>query len=307
MPRMLVSGGNGFLGYYLVEKALKEGFSVVVVDDLSTSKEIQLPKEVTFVKQDVESYQTDEKFDFVIHLAARPSPEDYMNHPVTTLTSNSIGTLKMLEIARKSNAIFLYTSSSEVYGNASIIPTSEDYFGNVNPNGVRSCYDEGKRFSEALIMAYHRQYGVDTRIIRPFNVYGPRIRADSQYGRVVPRFATQALAGKPLTLTGDGSQTRAFLYIDDWVDAVWTLLSSKQAKGSVLNIGSGKETTVLELANIIKRLTGSNSAIEYIAAREEDPQRRAADITKAKALLNWEPKVGLEEGLVRTIKWFQKN
>jgi len=306
MSKMLISGGNGFLGSHLVEKALNEGYEVTVVDDLSTSKEIQVPKEVNFVKKRIEKFSTKEKFDFVVHLAARPSPEDYTRKPVRTILSNSIGTYRMLEIARKSNAVFVYTSSSEVYGNASVLPTPEEYFGNVNPNGVRSCYDEGKRFSEALAMAYHRQYGLDVRIERPFNVYGPRIRADGFYGRVIPRFIMQALKNKPITVHGDGSQTRSFLYISDWLDATWKFMTIKEPKHRVINIGADKEIEIIELANIIKNLTGSNSKIVFTERREEDPQRRAAQIAKAKEMLAWEPKIGLEEGLRRTIDWFRE-
>jgi UDP-glucuronate decarboxylase len=306
MSKMLISGGNGFLGSHLVEKALNEGHEVTVVDDLSTSKEIQVPKEVNFIKKKIEKFSTKEKFDFVVHLAARPSPEDYTRKPLRTILSNSIGTYRMLEIARKSNAVFVYTSSSEVYGNASVLPTPEEYFGNVNPNGVRSCYDESKRFSEALAMAYHRQYGLDVRIERPFNVYGPRIRADGFYGRVIPRFIMQALKNKPITVHGDGSQTRSFLYISDWLDATWKFITIKEPKHRVINIGSDKEIKIIELANLIKNLTGSNSKIVFTERREEDPQRRAAHIAKAKEMLAWEPKIGLEEGLRYTIDWFRE-
>jgi len=306
MSKMLVSGGNGFLGSHLVEKALNEGYEVTVVDDFSTTKEIQVPKEVNFIKKRIERFSTKEKFDFVVHLAAKPSPEDYTRKPVRTILSNSIGTYRMIEIARKSNAVFVYTSSSEVYGNASVLPTPEEYFGNVNPNGVRSCYDEGKRFSEALAMAYHRQYGLDVRIQRPFNVYGPRIRADGLYGRVIPRFIMQALKNKPITVHGDGSQTRSFLYISDWLDATWKFMAIKEPKHRVINIGSDKEIKIIELANLIKNLAGSNSKIVFTERREEDPQRRAAHIAKAKEMLAWEPKIGLEEGLRHTIDWFRE-
>ncbi|MEM3592613.1 MAG: NAD-dependent epimerase/dehydratase family protein, partial [Candidatus Micrarchaeia archaeon] len=219
MKKIIISGGNGFLGSFLVEKALKENMDVTVVDDMSTSKEINVSKDVTFIKKKIEFFDTEEDFDFIVHLAARPSPEDYIKHPIDTILSNSIGTKNMLELAKRSNGIFMYTSSSEVYGEASIIPTPETYYGYVNPNGIRSCYDESKRFSEALIMAYYREFGVDTRIQRPFNVFGPRMREDGEYGRVIPRFITQALNNENLTIFGNGKQTRSFLYIDDWVEA----------------------------------------------------------------------------------------
>jgi len=302
--KLLISGGNGFLGSHLVERFISEKFDVTVVDDLSTSKNINIPKNAKFIKNKIENYETNEKFDYVIHLAARPSPEDYINHPVDTLLSNSIGTSKMLEIARRGDSIFMYTSSSEIYGEANIIPTPEGYYGYVNPNGIRSCYDEGKRFSEALIMAYYREYGLDVRIQRPFNVYGPRIREDGQYGRVIPRFIFQALKNEPLTVHGDGMQTRAFLYITDWLDATWKFLTGKY-KGEIINIGSDKEIAIIDLAKKIILLTGSKSDIVFLPRRQDDPNRRAADIKKAKKLLNWEQKIDLDEGLKRTIDWFR--
>ncbi len=302
----LISGGNGFLGSHLVDKLIDKGFDVTVVDDFSTSKKRNLPKEATLIKKRIEDYKTNKKYDLVIHLAARPSPEDYISKPVSTISSNSLGTYKMLEIAKKSNATFMYTSSSEVYGDASIIPTNEDYFGNVNPNGIRSCYDESKRFSEALIMAYNRQYGLDVHIQRPFNVYGPRIREDGLYGRVVPRFIMQSLNNKPITIHGSGKQTRSFLYISDWVDASWNFINIKKPKYWIINIGSGDEITILELAKKIKRLAKSNSYIKHTKPREEDPKRRAADISRAKEMLKWQPKIKLDEGLANTIKWFKE-
>ena len=202
--KLLISGGNGFLGSHIVKKALESGFEVTVVDDLSTMQTKNLSEKVTLIRKKVEDYKSDEKFDYVLHFAARPSPEDYIIHPVDTILSNSIGTLNMLKIAKNSGAVFLYTSSSEVYGNASILPTPETYFGYVNPNGIRSCYDEGKRYSEALIMSYYREYKIDVRIERPFNVYGPGIRPDGLYGRVIPRFILNALKGEDLPIFGDG-------------------------------------------------------------------------------------------------------
>jgi UDP-glucuronate decarboxylase len=212
----------------------------------------------------------------------------------------------MLEMAKDSNAVFMYTSSSEVYGDASIIPTNEDYFGNVNPNGIRSCYDESKRFSEALIMAYHREYGLDVRIQRPFNVYGPRIREDGFYGRVIPRFIFQALNSSPITIHGFGKQTRSFLYISDWVGASWSFINMKKPKYLIINIGSSDEITILELAKKIKTLTKSRSYIKHIKPRKEDPKRRAADIRRASEMLKWKPKVKLDEGLKNTVEWFKE-
>ena len=306
MDKILISGGNGFLGSYLSEKALSNGFEVMVVDDLSTSKVVQVPKEVIFIKKKVENFNTNKTFDFVVHLAARPSPEDYIKNPLQTIDSNDIGTRNMLEIAKKSNAVFMYTSTSEVYGNPQLIPIPESYFGYVNPSGIRSCYDESKRFSEALAKAYERQYGLDVRIQRPFNVYGPRIREDGFYGRVIPRFIDQALRNKSITVHGDGKQTRSYLYIEDWLAATWEFLNSSKTKGAILNVGNNKEISVLDLAKLILKKTNSKSKIIYLPPREEDPKRRAADITKIKKLLNWSPKITLEEGLERTINWLKK-
>jgi len=302
MMKYLIFGGAGFLGSHLVESL--EG-DITVVDDLSTVKYLELPPNVKLIKDRVETFKTNEKFDFVIHLAARPSPEDYVQYPVETALSNSLGTYNALEIARKSDATFLYSSSSEIYGHAEIIPTPEDYWGKVNPIGVRSCYDESKRFSEALIMSYFREYGLDVRIQRPFNVYGPRLREDGSYGRVVSRFIYQALKGEDITIFGDGNQTRAFLYVSDWTEATKKMLFTQGLKGEVFNVGSDKEVKIIDLAKMIIRLTNSNSKIKFLPPRADDPPRRAADITKAKKILGWEPKVNLEEGLKRTIEWFK--
>ncbi|NON61720.1 NAD-dependent epimerase/dehydratase family protein [Acidianus sp. RZ1] len=303
--QLLVSGGAGFLGSHLIDDLVSKGENVTVVDNLSTIKHLYLPeKGVKLVKEKVENFDSSEKFDFVIHLAARPSPEDYMNNPVDTALSNSLGTQKLLEIARKNDATFVYTSSSEVYGNPSIVPTPEDYWGFVNPIGVRSCYDESKRFSEALIMAYHRQYNLDVRIQRPFNVYGPRLREDGTYGRVVSRFIYQALKGEDITIFGDGSQTRAFLYIDDWVDATERIIFTEGLSGEVFNVGSDKETKIIDLAKLILRVSNSRSMIKFLPSRVDDPPRRAADLHKIKEKLGWYPKTSLEEGIKKTVEWF---
>ena len=306
MNKILISGGNGFLGSFLVEKALSNNMDVTVIDDLSTMNEINIPENAKLIKKKVENYKTEEKYDYVVHLAARPSPEDYINHPIDTIFSNSVGTKNMLEIAKKSNAVFMYTSSSEVYGDASIIPTPETYYGYVNPNGIRSCYDESKRYSEALIMAYHREYKLDTRIQRPFNVYGPRIRPDGEYGRVIPRFINWSLKNEDIIIFGDGMQTRSFLYIDDWLEATWKFLTKEGLDGEVINIGSNKEITINDFAEKIKKLTNSESKIVHVSKRPDDPKRRSADLTKAKSLLNWMPETGLDNGLNETIKWFKE-
>lgn len=303
--RLLISGGNGFLGSHVVRDALLQGFEVTVIDDMSTMQTNNLSKDVTLIKRKIEEFKSDEKFDFVLHFAARPSPEDYIKHPVETILSNSVGTMNMLNIAKESDAVFLYTSSSEVYGNASVLPTPETYFGYVNPNGIRSCYDEGKRYSEALIMAYHREYNINVRIERPFNVYGPGIRPDGLYGRVIPRFILSALRGDDITIFGDGNQTRSFLYIDDWLDATWKILNAPDLSGEVFNVGSVSEITINSLAKTIIDLTGSHSKIVHLGPREDDPVRRSADISKIRKRLSWEPRINLNEGLDKTIQWIR--
>ena len=305
MSTALISGGNGFLGYHLSKEFIKRGFDITIVDDLSTSKASDLLDEVTFYSKRIEDFSTEDKFDYVVHLAARPSPEDYISSPVETILSNSFGTRVMLEIARRSNATFMYTSSSEVYGNASILPTPESYYGYVNPNGIRSCYDESKRFSEAMIMAYRRQYNMNVRIQRPFNVYGPRIREDGIYGRVIPRFIMQALENADITVHGDGLQTRSFLYIDDWVNASMKFLFADSPEHEILNVGSDSEITVMDLAKLIIEMTKSRSRIIHTEAREDDPRRRSADLTRVKSVLGWSPAVNVRDGLERTIKWFR--
>jgi len=305
MDKILISGGNGFLGSYLVEKAIGNEMEVTVIDDFSTYENLNIPNNVKMIREKVEKVNLNDKFDYVVHLAARPSPEDYISNPVETLMSNSLGTMKLLEVANLFKSRFVYTSSSEVYGNAEMLPTPESYFGNVSSWGIRSCYDEGKRFSEALTMAYHRKFKLDTRIQRPFNVYGPRIRPDGIYGRVIPRFILQGLRGEDITIHGDGTQTRSFLYIDDWIEATWKMITLDGFNGQIFNIGSVKEISIFELAKLIKKLCNSSSKIIFTDAREDDPQRRSADISKAKNLLNWEPRSTLEFGLKKTIDWMK--
>lgn len=306
MEKMLITGGNGFLGYHLSQKSISEGIDVTVLDDLSTSTVVKFSGEARFIREKVEESKIDDKFDYIVHLAARPSPDDYVLNPVETLLSNSIGTLRMLELARKYNSRFFYTSSSEVYGDARVIPTPETYYGYANPNGTRSCYDEGKRYSEALIMAFHRKLNLDTRIQRPFNVYGPGIRPDGQYGRVIPRFIQQAISGNDIMIHGSGKQTRSFLYVTDWIDATWKMIFDNNLSGEVINIGSGNEVSIHELAKKIIKLTSSTSKTVFREPREDDPFRRSADISKALALLGWSPRVDLENGLLRTLEWIKK-
>ncbi|MEM0135336.1 MAG: NAD-dependent epimerase/dehydratase family protein [Thermoplasmatales archaeon] len=306
MEKMLITGGNGFLGYHLAKKAVSDGIDVTVLDDLSTSDTVKFSSDIRFIKERVEESRIDERFDYIVHLAARPSPEDYVSNPLETLLSNSIGTLKMLELAHKFNSRFIYTSSSEVYGDAQVIPTPESYYGYVNPNGIRSCYDEGKRYSEALIMAFHRKFNLDTRIQRPFNVYGPGIRPDGQYGRVIPRFLQQAISGNDITIHGSGKQTRSFLYISDWIDATWKMIMLDGLSGEIMNVGSGSEVSIHDLAQTIIKLTSSSSKIAFLEQRADDPYRRAANITKAQTLLGWLPDVSLAEGLAQTLEWIRR-
>jgi UDP-glucuronate decarboxylase len=278
---------------------------VVVVDDFSTTNENFLPPRVKVIKMKAENFKTKEKFDIIVHMAARPSPDDYILHPVDTMLANSVATYNMLELARKGDCLFFYTSTSEVYGSAEIFPTPETYWGLVNPIGVRSCYDESKRFSEALVISYQRQYGLDVRIERIFNTYGPKLGGEGSYGRVISRFIIQALQGKNISIHGDGMQTRAFMYVSDWVDATLRFIAFDNLSGEVINIGSRKEIAILNLARLIIKLTGSNSKIVHEPKRQDDPKRRVPDIAKAKKLLNWRPTVTLEDGLNKTIEWFR--
>ena len=309
--KVLMSGGAGFLGSWLCETLLLYGAKVTCVDDLSTGltkniNHLRRNKAFRFIQSDVsELHMPANRFDYVLHLASRASPEEYQQHPIETLITNSQGTQILLEIARKSDAPLLYASSSEVYGEAEIIPTPETYAGKVDPLGARSCYEEGKRFGEALCIAYHKSYGLDTRIIRIFNTYGPRIRADGIYARVIPRFIKQALKGKEITVYGDGSQTRSFCYVTDTITAILKMLQAKSMKEKVVNIGNPEQTSILTLAKKIKSLTNSKSRITFHPRPQGDPQRRCPDITRAREKLNWQPKVTLEEGLQKTITWFR--
>ena len=312
--RVLVSGGAGFLGSWLVDTLYAMGAEeIVIIDNLSTGSVRNIEHllgtgRVRLVEQAVETMTPLRGFDYVLHLAARPSPDDYMEHPVETLRVSSTGTEVMLESARLSDAVFLYTSTSEVYGHAEVIPTPETYWGKVNPVGPRSCYDEGKRYAEALTMAYMRQYGLDVRISRIFNTYGPRLDwRNPGYGRVVVKFIVQALRGEPITVHGSGEQTRSFLYAADNIEAHVRLLEPRRdLRGAIVNIGGEEEVTIKQLAETIKRLTGSRSEIVHVEPRPEDPPRRRPDITRAKQLLGWSPWTSLEQGLRETIEWIRQ-
>jgi dTDP-glucose 4,6-dehydratase len=304
--RVLVAGGAGFIGSYLCERLLAEGHQVIAVDNLCTGnmrnlESVKETPEFRFILQDVAAPIT-LSVDAVAHLASPASPIDYARLPVETMLANSMGTYRLLEVARKNQARFLMASTSEVYGDPLQAPQDESYFGNVNPTGPRSCYDESKRFAEAITSTYGRIYGLEAVIVRIFNTFGPRMRRED--GRVVPNFIQQALARQPLTVYGDGSQTRSFCYVDDLVDGIYRALTRKEAAGEVINLGNDAEMTILELADHIRRITGSASDLEYHPLPQDDPRRRRPDLGKAKSILEWEPRVSLEEGLKLVLAWF---
>lgn len=309
MPRAVVTGGAGFIGSHLVDRLLAEGWQVVVIDNLITGSLDNLrhhegTPHLEFILHDVrQPFKVEGAVDYVFHLASTASPVDFVKHPLETLTVGSYGTENALELALAKGAKFLFTSTSEVYGDPLVHPQSEDYWGNVNPIGVRGVYDESKRYAESLVMAYHRYKGADTRIVRVFNTYGERMRLDD--GRVVPNFIRQALTGEPITVYGDGSQTRSFCYVSDLIEGIWRLAHVDYHLP--VNLGNPDERTILEFAQLIQRLSGSSSPIEF---REfltpDDPHRRRPDITWARTLLGWEPRVPLEEGLLRTIEDFRR-
>jgi dTDP-glucose 4,6-dehydratase len=302
MPTSLVTGGAGFLGSHLCEALLERGHRVICLDNLETSSLANIEHlrddAFSYVNHDViEHIAVEEPVDFVYHLAALPSPIDYMRMPLHSLKTGSYGTHHALGLAKFKRARFLLASTSEVYGDPEVHPQPETYWGNVNPIGPRGVYDEAKRYAEALTMAYHRQQGVDTGIVRIFNTYGPRMRAND--GRALPTFVRQALGGKAVTVFGDGSQTRSFCYVDDLIRGLVLLAESKEILP--VNLGNPDEKTLLELAETIIRLTESSSEIVYQALPVDDPQVRQPDITRARQLLGWEPEIELEDGLRRTI------
>ncbi|MFQ5975798.1 MAG: UDP-glucuronic acid decarboxylase family protein [Candidatus Hydrothermarchaeales archaeon] len=308
--KVLVTGGAGFLGSWVCSVLIRQNAEVMCLDNLVSGlknnlADLEDKEKFTFINHDIsKSIILDGPFDFVMHLASRASPFEFEKHPIQILKANTLGIWIALGIAKKYRATFLYTSTSEIYGNpdSRFIPTPETYNGNVNPIGPRSCYDEAKRAGEAFVKAYELQHGMDTRMVRIFNTYGPKMRADDIYGRVVPRFIDQALKGDEITVFGDGAQTRSFTYVTDQVDGIMRLALSPDAKSEVVNIGNNKETTILDLAKILKKITGSNSKIGFYPLPEDDPERRCPDISKAKRMLNWRPKVQLEEGLKRFIE-----
>jgi len=306
---VLVTGGAGFLGSWMCDVLIAQNAKVICLDNLASGREqnIENLKEnenFSFLLHDISNpVILDKKIDFVLHMASRASPLEFEQFPIQIMKANTLGTWIALGIAKKNKARLLFTSTSEIYGESQIIPTPETYHGNVNTLGIRGCYDEAKRAGEATCMAYMRQHGVDVRIVRIFNTYGPRMRADGYYGRVVPRFIMQALRNEPITIFGDGSQTRSFCYVTDQIEGLIRFIAKDGLKGDVINIGNPNELSIMDLANIIKKITGSESGLEYLPLPQDDPHRRCPIITKAYDLLDWSPKVDLETGLKKTIQF----
>lgn len=304
----VVTGGAGFIGSHLCKYLLNKGHSVICIDNLSTGSNENLPSpsetgEFKFIKHDItESIYLKEDIDCVLHLASPASPVDYHRLPIQTLKAGALGTLMALGLAKHKKARFLLASTSEVYGDPLVHPQVETYWGNVNPIGPRAVYDEAKRFAEALTMAYHRVHGIDTRIARIFNTYGPGMRLDD--GRALPTFISQALKGEDLTVFGSGEQTRSFCYVSDMVEGLYRLLLSKEHEP--VNLGNPEEVSILRLAREVVELASSKSKPIFKPLPEDDPKVRRPDISKAKRLLNWEPKVGRREGLLETIEYFSK-
>jgi dTDP-glucose 4,6-dehydratase len=305
-PRVVITGAAGFIGSHLAETLLDRGYSVVGIDNLATGATENIShlanRDFTFIKHDVTNYiYVDGPVDFVLHWASPASPIDYLELPIPTLKVGALGTHKALGLAKAKGSKFVLASTSEVYGDPLEHPQKETYWGNVNPVGPRGVYDEAKRFAEAMTMAYHRYHGVDTKIVRIFNTYGPRMRLND--GRAVPAFMSQVLRNEDVTVFGDGSQTRSFTYITDLVDGILRLMLSKE--NDPVNIGNPAEMTIKQIAETIIRMTGSKSKIVYRPLPTDDPKQRRPDITRARELLGWEPKVQLEEGLEKTIEYFR--
>ncbi|MFQ6092505.1 MAG: UDP-glucuronic acid decarboxylase family protein [bacterium] len=308
MPRSLVTGGAGFIGSYLCERLLKQGHRVICMDNLCTGMEENIShlfgESFQFIRHDVTRHiEVDGPLDCVLHFASPASPDDYLRLPIPTLKVGALGTHNALGLALQKKATFLLASTSEVYGDPAVNPQSEEYWGHVNPVGPRGVYDEAKRFAEAITMAYHRIHGLDTRIARIFNTYGPRMRFGD--GRAVPTFIPQAIKGEPLTIHGDGHQTRSFCYIEDTVEGIYRLLMSEVH--DPVNIGNPEEMTINDLARIILGLTNSRSPVIFQPLPIDDPKVRRPDISRAKRLLGWEPKTDLKDGLMRTVEWFRKH
>ena len=314
MQTVLIAGGAGFIGSNLTQALLKKNYKVICMDNLITGEKGNTDdfldnSNYSFIEKDITGdISIGEKIDFIFHLASPASPNvknsrSYMAFPVETLMANSLGTYNLLELAKKNNAKFLFASSSEIYGNPEVSPQVETYVGSVSPNGPRSVYDEAKRFGESMTFAYLRKFKLDVKIVRIFNTYGPKMRADD--GRVVSNFINQALKNEPITIYGDGKQTRSFCFVDDMVSGLEKTMFSEKTQGEVLNLGNPDEKTILEFAEIIIRLTSSSSKMQFEDLPQDDPYRRKPDINKAKSLISWEPRVSLEEGIKKTIEFFK--
>ena len=307
-PKALITGGAGFLGSHLCDRFLREGYRVVCMDNLLTGTPDNINHlfgndDFTFIKHDVTNFiHVPGELDIILHFASPASPIDYLEMPIQTLKVGSLGTHKALGLAKEKEARFLLASTSEVYGDPQVHPQKEDYWGNVNPIGFRGVYDEAKRFAEAMTMAYHRYHGLDTRIVRIFNTYGSRMRVDD--GRALPTFMSQALQGEPLTVYGDGSQTRSFCYVDDLIEGIWLLSQSDYVEP--VNLGNPEEITIQEFAEEIIELTGSSSKSVYEELPKDDPQVRQPDISRAEEVLEWAPRTHRKEGLKKTLQYFKK-
>ena len=305
---IVITGGSGFVGSYLCEKLINDGHKIIVIDNLLTGSRENINdlldnENFSFIEHDVQDHiEIEDKVDYVLHFASAASPKAYTEHPVNTLKAGSVGTINTLGLAKKHSAEYLLASTSEVYGDPLISPQNEEYWGNVNPNGERSMYDEAKRFAEAAVATYSRSYDLKTKIVRIFNTYGPRMQLND--GRVVTNFIVQALRNENITIYGDGTQTRSFSYVEDTVAGIISLMNSTEY--DVFNIGNPNEMTVGKLAEKIIELTDSTSEIKYLELPNDDPKQRKPDITKAKTKLNWEPKVNLDEGLAKTITWVEE-
>ena len=306
---IVITGGAGFIGTHLVEKFLEKSHNVIVVDNLLTGLKANLDnftksKNFSFIDLDVQNHiQIDGEVDYVLHLASAASPKAYTDNPINTLKAGSIGTINTLGLAKAKHAKYLLTSTSEVYGDPEISPQPESYWGRVNPNGVRSMYDEAKRFAEAAVSSYNRIYNIDSRIVRLFNTYGPKMKIND--GRVVTNFIVQALNGEDITIYGKGNQTRSFCYVSDTVAGIIKAMDSES--NEVFNIGNPNEITIMQLAETIIQLTESKSGVKYQELPDDDPSQRKPDIDKAINILDWKPDIGLEEGLSKTIGWVKAN
>lgn len=308
MPRILITGGAGFLGSHLCDKFIGKGYEVICMDNLITGSTENIAHligndQFRFIHHDVTEYMyIDGELDAILHFASPASPVDYLRYPIQTLKVGSLGTHKALGLAKAKKARFLLASTSEVYGDPLTHPQEESYWGNVNPVGIRGVYDEAKRFAEAMTMAYHRYHGLETRIVRIFNTYGPRMRIED--GRAIPAFMSQALLGESLTVFGDGSQTRSVCYVDDLVEGIYQLLLSDES--DPVNIGNPDELSMLDLAKEILEISGSSSQIVYKDLPKDDPKVRQPDITRAQTILKWQPNVQRREGLIKTLEYFKQ-